>query len=213
MVILIVILFCIPIVIMCMEAKKIDKNLSFKSIFSYKSFRKEFTIVKDIIGGEWTLSPDRIFYQRLGVSGKYKGRDIQSEYEPRCSSYSSDYSPDVICFKVKTSIDWREIVLFGQHPLLDTGYFIADEKGYLIAYMIPLTNFFEPMNIRSLLDTLLIVADSLENKDIDKAVQLWKNMPEKCCFRKSEHFFLIGEILTAFRQGKSGCAGTDMKYR
>lgn len=202
MVILIVILFCIPIIIGWREAKKLDKNISFKSIFSYRSFRKEISIVKDIINGEWTLSPDRILYQRLGVSGKYKGRDVQSEYEPRYSRQSTD----VICFKVKTSIDWREIIFSERHPLFETGYFIGDEKGDLIAYMIPLTNFFDPENIKYLLDTLLIVAESIENKDIDKAVQLWKNMPERCCFRKSEYFFSMGEILTAFKRGKSGCS-------
>lgn len=185
MVILIVILFCIPIVIGCMEAKKLDKNISFKSIFSYRSFRKEISIVKDIIDGEWrTLSSDRIFYQRLGVSGKYKGREIQSEYELRRRHY-----PEVICFKVKTSIDLRNMLFSEQNEFAETGYFMADELGYLIAYMIPLNNFFDSENIKYLLDNLLAVVEAIENKNIDNAVGIWKNIPERCFFRKSPIYF------------------------
>lgn len=179
MVILIIVLFLIPFFILFNEAKSLDKNFSLKSIFSIKSFRKEMSLIKDIIGGEWILSPDRVFYNSLAVNGKYRGRELRCEYQlPSLSG------PAYLRLWFKTCIDLSEKPFSEMRGLVETGFFLTKEKYLLIAEIIPLNKFFDPENIKYLLDNLLVVAESVENKDIDKAMSVWKNIPEKCFFRE-----------------------------
>ncbi len=166
-------------------AKSLDKNISLKSVFSIKNCRNEISVIKDVINGEWTLSPDRILYRKLGVKGKYKGREVNCEYQLPYRQISAR----VLFWVERPHIDIREIPSSQQKLLVETGYFTTDEKARLIVNMFPLSNFFNTENIKYLLENLLSVFESIENKNIDNALDVWKNLPERCFFRKSPIYF------------------------
>jgi len=279
MVILIILfMFIIPVVMVVIYLKSLDKNITFKSYFSPKSRREEISIVKDVIDGQWTSPPERIFCGTLRVSGKYKGREIHCQSIDGYFKIKRHY--DTILFMVKTHVDICEKSLIeqkthalyfgvvGKHFLGSSGYSVDEFSGeftvqglvealrgrginlpedseieyindniltdkglykkyselimaqenryfidninnlnknelmgfnrrlidqgdpkkspkilYIGANIWPLTNFFSHENIKNLLDNLLIVVESIENKNIDNAINAWKNASEKCFFR------------------------------
>ena len=130
--------------------------------------------VKDLIHGIWTLSPDRIIYNRLEIQGAYKNRAVKfgCYYDVDDSfRWSGFYCDDkyfyfrVICDTSFLSKSPSSAYLFFYPDSLEARIKIRRFKG---------KSFFTSVRIKELLEKLMEVVKFVENGRIDIAVDVWE---------------------------------------
>ncbi len=156
-----------------------------KSWFENKHI-KRIVLVKEMIQGEWTLSPDRFIYSTLEIKGKYGDREIKFRY-----SLPGDHGGDsrgtvtieVILKQPTDTKNYENIKRSSRLKVFRLKEF--SEDFFLMGIIRPpefslfwnWNKFFTLNNIKEVLKKIIDIASSLENNyEVESKIADWEKI-------------------------------------
>ena len=138
---------------------------------------QQLSLMKELIAGEWVLSPDRLFYETLRLKGSYQGRAIEFSYQLNLSRDWDENYPHAIFSTHLSSLPDSKPLSFSKRLSLGHGCVKASVQAPGFRGLIGKKSFWnrfftEPCLWRAL-ESFLIVAQLVEQGQFNAAKATW----------------------------------------